>query len=62
MTYWICGRWTNNVMWEFQGLFDTEQKAIDACKSDRYFIAPAVVNEELTEVSESWPGCYFPKG
>lgn len=49
-------------MWEFQGLFDTEQKAIDACKSDRYFIAPAVVNEELTEVSESWPGCYFPKG
>lgn len=33
--------------WAFQGVFDTKEKAIAACRDDHYFIAPAVLNAEI---------------
>ena len=62
MKLWIVGKSVGprGEEWEFQGVFDSKKKAISACKSDRYFIGPAMLNEELPEKPEEWPGCYYP--
>lgn len=58
--FWICGQ-IKETTWDFQGVFDSEEKAILACKNENFFVAPIKINEELFEGSEKWPGLYFPK-
>jgi hypothetical protein len=36
---WLCGKNNIHGSWEFAGIFSTEQKAINACKNENYFIA-----------------------
>ena len=69
-TYWIVGQiMLDNAQgpedfqraWGFQGVFDSEEKAVAACKTELYFIAPAIMNEELPESHEEWSGAYYPK-
>lgn len=47
--------------WEFQGVFDTESAAVDACLDEWHFVGPATMNVELPQDRETWPGSYFPK-
>lgn len=47
--------------WEFQGVFDSEDAAIEACKTARYFYYPVVLNEELSEESVDPYGAFYPK-
>lgn len=64
MIVWICGKINEEgccILWEFQGVFDEEDKAVDACRSERYFVGPATLNEPLPDETVEWIGCYFPK-
>lgn len=36
-------------VWEFQGIFDSEAKAEAACRNPRYFMLPAMLNEEIPD-------------
>ncbi len=63
-TVWICGKHIshddNGTVWDFQGVFSTEEQAISACKDDNYFIGPTEMNVVLPEEKIIWPGCYYP--
>lgn len=63
---WIVGQWkeetTNErTIWEFQGVFDSEELAIAACRTDDYFIAPATLNKPLPHEFVNWVGSYYPR-
>jgi hypothetical protein len=66
MKLWIVGKWYETSSnpeiqdWEFSGVFDDEQKAIDQCKDKSYFIGPVELNQILPEEPTIWPGCYYP--
>lgn len=41
--------------WEFQGVFDSKELALRACKTKYCFMAPVKVNEELPiETTTAW--------
>lgn len=65
-TLWICGQVTNydpeDKAWQFNGVYSTEQKAINACLTDLYFIGPAVLDSGLPDETVEWSGAYYPKG
>ena len=61
MDLWICGQWVNDKEWDFQGIFDSEQKAIDACTHDNYWIAPVKLNETYPQETVQMPGAYYPR-
>lgn len=62
---WICGKFielTNvGIVWDFQGIFSKEKKAIDACRNENYFIGPVYLNKEIPDERIEWPECYYPK-
>lgn len=50
------------VIWEFQGIFSSEEKALAACRDENYTMAPAILDEELPHESlPDWPGFRAPK-
>jgi len=64
-TFWICGKYLGNAekhaTWMFEGIFDSEQKAIDACIEENHFIGSAILNESHANKEDMvWPGCYYP--
>ena len=66
MTVWIVGKYilmheSSGMEWEFQGVFSSEQKAVDACLGhDEWFVAPAELDKELPAEKVDWPGFYYP--
>lgn len=48
--------------WEFVGVFSTKEKAIEVCKTDRYFIAPIELDAAAPDETTILPNCFFPKG
>jgi hypothetical protein len=46
--------------WTLGGIFDSEEKAIKACKTHRDFIGPINLNEEQPSENEEWPNAYYP--
>ena len=65
MEVWICGQYLTEIdtgkVWEFAGVFDSEQKAIDACRDQSYFIAPYNINEIHPHETVPMEGIYYPK-
>jgi hypothetical protein len=59
MNLWIVGKWEGEG-WEFQGVFDDRDKAIAACRTRWYFVAPATLNETLPAEREVWPAVFYP--
>lgn len=61
---WLCGQYKKgnypNVIWEFQGIFNTKKKAINACKNKNYFIFPIILNKECNEETEIMDETYYP--
>ena len=49
------GEWA----WGFEGVFDSEEKAIKACKKDDFFIAPTPLNYAHPDGTD-WQGGYYP--
>ena len=63
MKLWICGKYCGEPNdWEFIGVFDSEQKAVDACQDFReLWVAPATLNEEIDHGKRTtFPGAYYP--
>jgi hypothetical protein len=66
MSLWICGQHFEskdqpNRCWEFQGVFDDEDKAIAACSENSFFIFPAELNEPLPTETLQPAGAYYPR-
>ena len=63
MKLWVVGKNKQHeiVGWEFMGIFDSEDKAIAACKNKHYFVGEAILNQDLTDEKIEWPGAYYPK-
>lgn len=63
-TVWICGRYISGeaeaVAWDFQGVFLLESEAVNACRDDSYFVAPAIMGQSLPPTPSPWPGAYYP--
>jgi len=56
---WLVGQVRDNGPWEVQGIFDSHEKAMAACKNNNYFIGPLKLNEEITDMTMSWPCSSF---
>lgn len=62
---WICGQRTGvwsprGTPWEFQGVFDSKDKAVAACRDETYFIMPATLNESLPHEPTACNEAYYP--
>jgi len=59
---WIVGKSLGLPnLWEFQGVFDMKHKAEAACHGPLYFVAPALLNQALSDESlPEWEGLYWP--
>jgi hypothetical protein len=49
-----------NIAWDLQGVFETEQEAVDACRNENYFVGPVTLGLALPDDALEWPGCYYP--
>lgn len=69
MEVWIVGQMIDDSagedgearIWEFGGVFTSEEKAIAACRFDEYFIAPHRLNEAQPHETVPMIGCYYPR-
>ena len=61
---WIVGQHkhtTNSgLVWEFQGVFDSEEKAIAACRNERYWVAEVELNKEICDEPQKFKNAYYP--
>lgn len=47
--------------WDFQGVFSSEDAAVQACRDFTYFVGPAEIDVDLPhETIDGWPSAYFP--
>ena len=65
MKLWIVGQHKEEIeegknVWEFGGVFDSEDKAIAACRSDDYYVAPFELNEAQPDETCKMIGSYYP--
>lgn len=58
---WLVGKITNWPAYEFQGIFDSEERAVSECKGELWFVAPVYVNQVIPEETSEWPGMYYPE-
>ena len=67
MKLWIVGRyvetkakeWTD-IAWHLFGVFDSEDKARNACSTPNDFFAPVFLNERAPEEAVPWPNVCYP--
>ena len=54
---WIVGKVLDydSSSWEFAGVFDSEEKAEDACLTEYYFTGLCELNERLPDERTEWP-------
>lgn len=62
MKVWIAGKTIDASVpaWEFTGVFDTEQKAVDMCRTEDYFVGLVEMNEILSTGYNGFPSSYYP--
>lgn len=46
--------------WSFGGVFDSEEKAVAACRTPAYFVAPFTLNEAQPPEDFIMHGAYYP--
>jgi hypothetical protein len=61
-TLWCVGKTIDaeTSSWEMQGVFNSEQKAIEACVLTSMFVGPIVLNASFSVESCEWAGSYYP--
>ena len=60
---WVVGQYrfgnTGAIVWDLQGVFSSKEKAVAACKADKWFAVKATLDQELPEDSVEqevvWP-------
>ena len=64
MKLWIVGKWRSgeaaHSVWDFQGVFSSEKRAVAACRSWRYFVGPATLDRMLPELAVEWEDGFYP--
>jgi hypothetical protein len=60
MKLWICGQANVGNEWEWQGVFDSEDKAVAACRDKTYFIAEVELNEAQPHESCEFENARYP--
>jgi len=64
MKVYVVGKWIKRVdervVWDIQGVFSTEEKAVAECKSPEWFVGPINLDESVPEENREWPGFYYP--
>ncbi len=64
MELWLCGQHQSEngdeVAWLFQGIFNSREKALAACRTRKYFIAPVELNVSLGHEVEQFKGGEYP--
>ena len=62
---WLVGQYRGNALagpvWDFQGVFETRDLAIAACRDANYFITPCELNAELPHLQETMSLVEYPK-
>jgi len=53
------GEVSTGAIWDCVGVFDTEEKAVEACIKDNHFVGPLILNEAIND-HLPWEGCYYP--
>lgn len=65
MKLWYVGQSrhgeTPNAVWDFQGVFSSEEKAIAACHGPQFFVVPVELDREFPLEAMEAPGGYYPK-
>ena len=56
---WVVGQVHPGSM-DIQGVFNTERRAIDACKTENHFVGPMRMNFEYSQETTEWADAYFP--
>jgi hypothetical protein len=49
---------TPNIVWEFQGIYNQKDRAIEACKTKNYFYTEIKLNQTLPEENMTLPTIY----
>lgn len=57
---WIVMKWIPNGFPDFQGVFGSVERAIQACRTDLHCVCPATVGIELGQESTEWLGAWYP--
>jgi len=61
---WVVGRFLKETafgnLWSIQGVFDSEEVAVTACRDETYFIGPILKNNRLPHEIVEWHGVYYP--
>jgi len=58
---WLCGSVKGSEdFWEVNGIFSTEQKAVNRCNDRFDFVAPFNIDEEAPVESCDMIGSYYP--
>ena len=60
-TLLLVFKWCGNDKVEFQGVFDTEKKAVSACVTNCHCVCPATLNKKLPQRRTVWPGAWYPR-
>lgn len=48
-------------LWEFSGLFDNRDLAIDSCRDENYWVAEVELNEQLPHEKVDFNFAFYPK-
>lgn len=62
---WLCGKWRGrddcgHPAWELQGVFETREAAVAACREPCDFVGPVTLNSEAPQAATEWAGCTYP--
>jgi hypothetical protein len=59
MNVWLVGQWKKE-RWEVQGVFDTKDAAIAACRDYFYFVMPLEMNKQLPHETMQNKDTWYP--
>lgn len=63
-TLWMVGQFIKETehgnIWDFQGVFTSEEQAVKACRTPAYFVVPIALNQELPHETVVALGGYYP--
>lgn len=62
---WIVGKYIKEYkegpVWDLQGIYDTEQKAVDNCTKDNYFVGTMEMNAPISDGPAGVPDLRYPR-
>ena len=61
MELYLVGQIRVDAQWEFQGIFENEKLAADACRNRNYFYMKIMLNKQFLDDTTIMVDCKFPK-